>query len=297
MNEPSFDPEKLLRKAPRMPVPHDLLPRLQAGISLPPQTSPFDSWNLITLLRNRWRPALGWSLAMVAGLIVLTVQSSTISMLTRENDALRALVEPDNTTDAPASSPSQELERLRMENAELQQLRSEIAFLEQELLDFEILRAENQKLMAQLGAAGGAQNDAFAAASERANSIRCVNNLKNIGLAARIWATENGDVFPPDFLTMQNEIGVPAVLVCPSDPVRSPAIADRWNAVGSDNISYEMVSKGMKDDGPATVVFVKCPFHGHVCLGDGSVMMGDHIQKSGGVMAFKDGYLRLTMPK
>ncbi|MBU6410293.1 MAG: prepilin-type N-terminal cleavage/methylation domain-containing protein, partial [Verrucomicrobia bacterium] len=37
---------------------------------------------------------------------------------------------------------------------------------------------------------------ALAAAKRKANQIACVNNLKQIGLAFRIWAGDNGDKYP-----------------------------------------------------------------------------------------------------
>jgi hypothetical protein len=74
--------------------------------------------------------------------------------------------------------------------------------------------------------------------------INCVNNLKNIGLASRIWATDNMAGFPwqadtnrggtlrfapdPDslwrhFLAISNELCAPRLLICPSDDERQPA--------------------------------------------------------------------------
>lgn len=74
------------------------------------------------------------------------------------------------------------------------------------------------------------------------SKIGCVNNLKQVGLAFRMWSGDNGDRFPMDVSTIQggteelvnkgepfrhfqvlsNELGTPKVVVCPSDG-RSPA--------------------------------------------------------------------------
>ena len=40
----------------------------------------------------------------------------------------------------------------------------------------------------------------------KAQRISAVNNLKQVGLAARTWAMDNGDVLPPSFEAMKNEL-------------------------------------------------------------------------------------------
>lgn len=71
--------------------------------------------------------------------------------------------------------------------------------------------------------------------------IKCVNNLKNIGLAFRIFATDNGDLYPMailsptngtaadlehplriwrHFAVMSNELSTPKILICPEDRLR-----------------------------------------------------------------------------
>jgi prepilin-type N-terminal cleavage/methylation domain-containing protein len=84
---------------------------------------------------------------------------------------------------------------------------------------------------------------ALAKAKQKAQRISCINNLKQVGTAYRIWANDNGDKFPAqqavalggwsDFVAsstgfcsytyynysiMQNEMGQsPKVVVCPAD--------------------------------------------------------------------------------
>lgn len=92
---------------------------------------------------------------------------------------------------------------------------------------------------------------ALAKAKAKAQKIACTNNLKQVGLSFRIWANDNGDVFPMsvstnqggaselrrtvntvadttfyNFLVMSNELSTPKVLVCPSDAGRT--IATNW---------------------------------------------------------------------
>jgi prepilin-type N-terminal cleavage/methylation domain-containing protein len=96
---------------------------------------------------------------------------------------------------------------------------------------------------------------ALAKAKAKAQKIACTNNLKQIGLAFRIWANDNGDSYPmnvaasqggsaeykvvnPDgsnhpgqsvqsnfmhFAVMSNELSTPKIVVCPSDSGRNVA--------------------------------------------------------------------------
>jgi len=85
---------------------------------------------------------------------------------------------------------------------------------------------------------------ALAKAKAKAQRIKCVNNLKNVGLAFRIFSTDNGDRFPQQistndggsseyavttgagaqpnliwyhFATLSNELSTPKIITCPSD--------------------------------------------------------------------------------
>ena len=89
---------------------------------------------------------------------------------------------------------------------------------------------------------------ALAAAKKKAQKINCTNNLKQVGLAFRIWEGDNGDRYPMAvsyaqgganeyvghangaaitvgnplvpgmvFMVMSNELSTPKILFCPSD--------------------------------------------------------------------------------
>jgi len=84
---------------------------------------------------------------------------------------------------------------------------------------------------------------ALAKAKAKAQRIKCVNNLKNVGLAFRIFATDNSDRFPMQvstneggssefattgtqvgapnifrhFTALSNELSTPKIVICPSD--------------------------------------------------------------------------------
>jgi competence protein ComGC len=103
----------------------------------------------------------------------------------------------------------------------------------------------------------------FLTATKRKSSrIGCVQNLKQIGLAYRIWAGDNNDLFPMGvsvtnggsmeavrmgdvaitFQVMSNELSTPKILVCRGDGIergdtnRAPAID--FGKVSNSNISY-----------------------------------------------------------
>jgi len=87
-----------------------------------------------------------------------------------------------------------------------------------------------------------------------------------------MWANDHNDTFPPDFLSMSNELVTPKVLVCPGDGSKSKA--QNWSAASPNNITYEYLAPGMKSVGNDQMPIFRCPIHGNVCLGDGSVQQG-----------------------
>ena len=87
------------------------------------------------------------------------------------------------------------------------------------------------------------------------HKIRCVNNLKQVGLASRIFAEDNSDRFPmevpvkeggskefvqfglvvPHFLVISNELSTPKLLVCSRDKRHEAA---NFKELRGENISY-----------------------------------------------------------
>jgi prepilin-type processing-associated H-X9-DG protein len=96
---------------------------------------------------------------------------------------------------------------------------------------------------------------ALAAAKKKSSKIGCVNNLKQCGLAFRIWAGDNGDKYPMavpmakggtmefadgantfrHFQVMSNELSTPKILICPNDD-RSAAVT--FARLKNQNVSY-----------------------------------------------------------
>ncbi|MBI4657522.1 MAG: hypothetical protein HY735_01525 [Verrucomicrobia bacterium] len=292
--------ERLLRKAPPMPVPVGLRERLKDDISLPGLT-PKARWQPEeSSWFKRCAPALSFGAFLVVGLAIIVAQSVSITKarqanrdVTSQSGAKAALSEL-SRAEPQFVLAGQELERLRKENAELRSLQTEVIQLRTELVVLPQLRAENQKLRAELDSMhSSAADNSLVKARQKAESIKCVNNLKNIGLAARIYATNHEDEFPPDFLSMKDELSTPKLLHCPGD-IGKTEVSD-WSELGPESNSYEMISPSLKiSDQEPNVVFVRCPVHGHVCLSDGSVHQNP--EQRGGSILLKNGRPSLVYP-
>lgn len=139
---------------------------------------------------------------------------------------------------------------------------------------------------------------ALSRAKARAQSINCQNNLKQIGLAFKVWALDNQDQFPFNvatnkggtmelcargeggfdanafrhFQVMSNELSTPKILVCAADPARQPATD--FGSLKAENVTYQVRSGPDLNDSHPQEVLARCPVHGNELLCDGSVRRG-----------------------
>ena len=289
--------ERLLQKAPRPPAPVGLSERLQADIALPrvAGSGPVDRSQTTPFVR-RWFPAVSFAAIFLSCILAIGVQTRQIGELKRDNETLLPSAQNleqlrlENAEYQKLLAAREELERLRKDFAELQQLRGEIGQLRAQQQEVEKLRAENRQLLAVGGAPKQPKtDDDFFARTEdpsaKSQSIQCINNLKQIGLAVRLWAKDNSDVFPPDFLSMSSYHNAPMILVCPADKARKPA--SNWQEFGPANVSYEFLNPNGSETNPY-VVLTRCPVHGHVGLSDGSVQQGSGLGRTF-TITVKDG--------
>lgn len=131
---------------------------------------------------------------------------------------------------------------------------------------------------------------ALAKAKAKAQSIKCVNNLKQVGLAFRIWAQDHQDRFPFNppaqdkaagaeketsddpvlvFQALANELVNPSILVCPADSSKSPA--SNFASLHAGNVSYDLETGAGVTPANGQEVLARCPIHGHELYSDGSV--------------------------
>jgi len=193
-----------------------------------------------------------------------------VDELRRQNEELQS-----NRKSGPESSGADVLELARLRNevgqlrqkeastssaraAEVAQWRARHTTATQQLARVETELAEGLKV----------SPEELEQLKQEAQSVQCVNHLKQIGLAARIWANDHNEVFPPDFITMKDELNTPKVLFCPAD---SAAIrVTDWTQLNPSTVSYRYLNPDGNETDPNKPL-ATCPIHGHVGLSDGSV--------------------------
>src|SRR5438445_3915895 len=95
---------------------------------------------------------------------------------------------------------------------------------------------------------------ALSKAKARSSRIAAVSNLKQIGLAAHIFASEHGERFPNNFEEMKNELGGERVLIDPET-----------------GMQMVYVGAGKRTDDPRAILAYS-PNGRAICLADGSVL-------------------------
>ena len=141
--------------------------------------------------------------------------------------------------------------------------------------EIEGLRLQNQRLLEAVATqqvpATNLPETSLDPTDDRTLSMACINNLKQIGLSARVWANDNDGILPPDLISMTNELSIPVVLHCPADQNR-PLVAN-WSQFQDWHSSYQYLNPGGSVTEPG-VVLARCSVHGHIALSDGSVQDG-----------------------
>jgi hypothetical protein len=268
--------EALLRQSPQPAPPGDLKDRLIRTARSAPRSPVMPP---LIMAQPGWfarsRPALLPAAFSLICAVVLAVQHVQIANLKQEIQQLKTSAPADSTpTRSPQASPSSESDT----TSEINRLKKLAATLTNDIAQLEQLQTENGKMRTKLSdlqnAAGQQQLDQeqMQAAMERAKKIACVNNLKQLGLAVRVWAGDNDDWSPPNILDMTNEMSTPKILFCPADTAHEVAESGFSSYNPARNLSYEYMAAGVKiaDTNMNRVLFL-CPIHNNVGLLDGSV--------------------------
>lgn len=278
MNPTEHDLERLLRRAPRPVPPPGLRQTLLRGA---PAESGQDArapgahsvrggvWRWL----DSWRLTIATAGLALAALGLAAAQQLELRELRRQVEDLRQQLESRAAPAAAAVPVASDPDLAGRERQDLERLRTEVARLQTEQADAGRLAAQNQRLRDELAAlarqALPGEFEALREARDRAQRITCVNNIKQLGLAVRLYAVDHKDVFPPDIRALSNEVAALKVPVCPADTNRQPAVS--WAAFTAANTSYEYLAADGKDTDPYRVLF-RCAIHrGNVGLCDGSV--------------------------
>ena len=268
------DIEKLLRKAPGFTplaeLREHLIEQIPAKeiVSRPSVLKPTSGGWL-----RRWWPALAPAAVSAACAVVLTAQQGKIRELKASIQTLSQA--PASESAQPATPIAAPVDTSAEMEQEINRLKELAARLKGEIVQLQQLQTENVKLRAQVAAPPELgltpeETESLAEAKERALSIACVNNLKQFGVAVRVWALDNNESNPPNVLSMSNELSTPKILVCPADTTRQAATD--WSSFTMANCSYEFLVPDEKDaDREPQRVSVRCPIHGNIGLCDGSV--------------------------
>jgi hypothetical protein len=139
---------------------------------------------------------------------------------------------------------------------------------------------------------------ALAKTKHGAQKTDCQNNLKQIGLAFKVWALEHNDQYPFNVSTnlggslelcvtgndgfdrnaaahyriISDELGDTALLVCPDDPAKHRAA--NFNALQQGNLSYLLRTGTNINSENSQEIIAVCPIHGNELFSDGNVRKG-----------------------
>lgn len=302
MNVSDKDVERLLRQAPAPPPPAGLSGTLEeAGRGAVRRPAGAEEGKARGWGGRNGRRWAGWGLFLPAAVAVglagaVVTQQGKVRQLRGELASLRETLAGMETTGGGMSAPPVPGRVIVPdEREELLRLRERVAALSEEVTALDRMEEENAALRAEIALQRErlAPEDVEAMRQEeRAWAIRCVNNLKMVGLAARVYATDNEDQFPPSFQSMSNELVRTTLLLCPADTDR--VAAPDWGTLGPANVSYELLSPGpgLHELEP-TRVFTRCPLHGNVGLCDGSVQM-EVATRNPGALQWHNGVLYMV---
>jgi prepilin-type processing-associated H-X9-DG protein len=129
---------------------------------------------------------------------------------------------------------------------------------------------------------------ALARAKERAQTINCINNLRQLALGVKMYASDHNDAFPPVATwsdAIQSQVGSAKVFQCPSHPELRCAYAYNHNLDG----------KKEGEINPQTVLLFESQ-SGWNASGGEEVLMAHKHSHRGVNVAFADGSAR-TVPR
>jgi hypothetical protein len=280
MNNNEQEIESLLRQSPRPRPPTGLKAKLLSQVQ-PSRKRAEQKETDMSMSQSwlrRWWPVFAPATVSLMCVVVMAVQHAEISGLKRSLQTLSHAASPEMdekaevVTSQRRAVPIDSATREQQEIGRLQELAKEMTT---DIARLEQIKAENVTLQSQLSSPTSEftpeELDVLKEEKEKANSMVCINHMKQLGLSARVWAQDNGHVMPPTILAMTNEMNTPKILRCPSDTGRTQA--PTFSDFSSVNSSYDYLAPGESEVQVDRVLF-RCRIHGHISLVDGSVQAG-----------------------
>ena len=158
----------------------------------------------------------------------------------------------------PLRKQAGEVESLRAQAAEASKLRAQVTAKQKELAEAESGLAEAAKITP----------EELLGLKHEAQAVGCINHMKQIGLAARLWAKEHDGVFPPDLAALKDQIPSVKVLFCNAAP--GGVQAANWAEFDPKTMGYQFLNpNGSVNEPQKPLAF--CPFHNNTVLSDASV--------------------------
>ena len=271
--DPTQGIESILQHAPKPAPPEELKQRLtqdsRDALGQYERTQAVSAPSLFGI----WIPRLGFALFFTMAAVFITAQSNqhpslaeakqTFAKLELERDQLVKDLE-DRSKKKERLEYLQELKQQQLEIVQLKQERVTLTALLDEMTE---LTAANQSLQQELLQFDGMKNlltrDPIGEAREEARHIKCISNLKNLGLAYHMAKSE--DIVATRLQDLTPYLGSSSVIYCPNGEKTEPEGSYLWKLRSP-------------EEGTFSTVLIQCPFHLNIAMLDGSVQSGKMIE-------------------